>query len=161
MPTGRRSATPITTARFPFRSAPVPHRRPPSFRTSWPLGNNDDRISASVMMRPPHLLSERDEPIGGHRRHGLGVADALYLPDFDRIATRSESLQAILEPRLLGSQVVEAEATGRRQQRQGCVAKVLHEIVREQVGAAEQGPVFPSHRSPDSRVILGIELLDA
>src|SRR6266851_2622533 len=98
--------------RPPSFNGPEPNSRPPSCTTSWPAGNSEARISASVIARLPDPVGQCGEILRRHAGNGRGIGDALLLPDVHAIGAGAEAFQPLRQAALLGLQHVEPE--GRR-----------------------------------------------
>src|SRR5258706_7218814 len=158
-PTAIRSAMPITTARPPPLNGPDPNSTPLSFLTSWPCGINEARMSSSVIAWFPISIGKIDKVRGRHDRNGFRVEDVFGPPDIHGVGTVTEALEPFLQASLLGFQNVQAEARYGPDQMQRDVTEALYRVVDESLGAAEQAPVFATHRAPHQRAIPGVELL--
>src|SRR5258705_946397 len=116
-------------------------------------------MSSSVIAWVPVSIGKIDKVQGGHGRNGFRVEDVFGPPDIHGIGTVAEALEAFLQASLLGFQNLQAEARHGPDQMQRDVTEALYRVVDESVGAAEQAPVFATHRARHQRAIPEVELL--
>src|SRR5260221_5524496 len=116
-------------------------------------------MSSSVIAWVHISIGKIDKVRGRHDRNGFRVEDVFGPPDVHGVGTVTEALEAFLQASLLGFQNVQAEARYGPDQMQHDVTEALYRVVDESLGAAEQPPVFATHRAPHQRAILGVELL--
>src|SRR5882757_1101120 len=116
-------------------------------------------MSSSVIAGFSISIGKIDKVQGGYGRNGFRVEDVFGPPDLHGIGTGAEALEAFLQASLLGFQNVQAEARHGPDQMQRDVTEAPYRVVDESLGAAEQPPVFATHRAPHQRAILGVELL--
>src|SRR5271166_1149976 len=149
-PSGALLATPITAARPPLSSGPEPATSPSlSTATSWPAGNNDLKISSSVMALLRKRAGDFDEGVGWQVGDRFGRLNAERGPNLCGVGAGAKALKALFEPGLFGQHGGEIEARRTIDQLQCGVAETRDRIVGEGVGDAKQRAVLAAHGAPD------------
>src|SRR6185295_7257534 len=116
---------------------------------------------SSVTAGPPDPIGERDKLVGRQFRNRFRMRNAFRRPDVDGIFASTEASQPVAKAHLLGLQLVETKRPDEAEQIERSLAKILHGIVGEDVGGAEESTVLASHGAPDQGAIAGVEFLDA
>src|SRR5882762_2972140 len=160
-PTGKRPSTPMTTIMRPVGRVPCPHSNPWLSTTSWPLGNNESRISASIMVRFLQAIGEHDEIAVRHGRYRASVGSTQGNPNIPRVLASAKAFETLFEARLL---CLEGHGIqGRCALDEVCrrLAKAGHRVVHKDLCPANQTTMFAAHGAPDQCSILAVEFLDA
>src|SRR5262245_30989165 len=115
---------------------------------------------SSVTAGPPDPVGERDKLVGRQLGNRFRMRNAVGLPDVDSIFASTEAPQPVAEAHLLGLQLVEPKRTDETEQIERGLAKVLHGIIGEDVGGAEQPAVLSAHGAPNQSAVARVEFLD-